>query len=164
MDADVIREYERVSKGMRGMEEMAVLREAGLYGSRMDSEQVSVGGGIGWGIGSDCGRLTDEQIEEMEGLAQRDLKLPPPGVKPPYGARSRRAADDVLRLIREVRASRERERAYREAIKIVRAAYPESVFPPDSESMDAKSAAWARMVCDNIEMTAEQYMEGGVDG
>ncbi len=40
--------------------------------------------------------------------------------------------------------------AWEHAIKSVRGYYPESIFPPDSDSVDAQSGTFARLVCDNI--------------
>lgn len=54
------------------------------------------------------------------------------------------------------------------AIASVRAHYPESVFPPDGESLDCKSAFMARVTCDNIlreldeRLDEEKEKEGGV--
>lgn len=57
------------------------------------------------------------------------------------------------------REAREERDAWKRAVKDTRAAYPESVFLPDSDSVDARSAGWARKVCDNIERRAEDYAE-----
>jgi hypothetical protein len=71
-------------------------------------------------------------------------------------------AEDVPYLLERLeekeRACRERF-ALDEAIRRTRMAYPENVFPPNGESVDAKSAAWARMVCDNIRSTAQDILE-----
>jgi len=38
----------------------------------------------------------------------------------------------------------------RTVVKRVRSYYDESIFSPDGKTLDAKSAAWARQVCDII--------------
>jgi len=54
------------------------------------------------------------------------------------------------------------------AIASVRARYPESVFPPDGEALDCKSAYMARLTCDNVlrelneRLAEEKELEGGV--
>ncbi len=53
------------------------------------------------------------------------------------------------------RAEAERD-AFDDAINWVRGAYSEDVFPPESSSVDAQSAKWARMVCDNIRARADE--------
>lgn len=52
-----------------------------------------------------------------------------------------------------VRAERERCLA---VVRWVRALYPETAFPPDSDSRDAISGTWARKVCDNIVAQIEE--------
>lgn len=52
-----------------------------------------------------------------------------------------------------------RAKSYEQAIDRVKSRYPTTVFPSDSDSVDAKSAAWARMVCDNIKLEAESIQE-----
>jgi hypothetical protein len=61
---------------------------------------------------------------------------------------------DFTALIEEV----ERLRALDEAVSIVRVRYPESVFLPDSDSEDAKSADMARRTCDSIGTEAERLL------
>lgn len=43
------------------------------------------------------------------------------------------------------------------AVLWMRQHYPESVFPPDSDSQDAKSGTFARKICDGIVRRAQQY-------
>lgn len=50
-------------------------------------------------------------------------------------------------------------KAYQTAVTRVKAAYPESVFRPDSDSVDAESARWARRVCENIRSEAKQIQQ-----
>ncbi len=50
-------------------------------------------------------------------------------------------------------------RAYAKAIAEVRSWYPEDVFPPTGKSLDAKSAQFARVLCDEIERLADEKAE-----
>lgn len=80
-----------------------------------------------------------------------------------YDGELTRAKKRVAELECEV----ERLRVYPEAVKQIRACYPESVFLPNSRSLDAKSAWWARKVCDNIVNKADELrherIENGAD-
>ena len=69
-----------------------------------------------------------------------------------FGPELAQAYLDALEEIAELRA-------YRKAIGYVRSLYPESVFLPDSDSVDARSADMARRTCDNIEREAERMLE-----
>lgn len=42
--------------------------------------------------------------------------------------------------------------------------YPADVFPPDSDSRDARAGTWARMVCENIIREAHRRAEERTDG
>lgn len=46
-----------------------------------------------------------------------------------------------------------------EAVRRVRAYYPEDIFPWPSESLEGKAAMMARQTCDNIRREAHRLME-----
>lgn len=50
------------------------------------------------------------------------------------------------------------------AIFTVRDQYPADVFPPDSDSPDAKAGTWARLVCDQIVAEAHRRADARIDG
>ncbi len=49
--------------------------------------------------------------------------------------------------------------AWEQAVHEIRSYYPTDIFPPDSKTVDAKSAAWARQICDNIIERARELEE-----
>lgn len=112
--------------------------------------------------------MTDEERRELarEAMAEyEEVFVRVSAVHPGGESDWLSLAHRVAALARELEAAVkekepvERERfALDEAIRRTRATYPEDVFPPDSESVDAKSAAWARMVCDNIRGTAQDIL------
>jgi len=55
-----------------------------------------------------------------------------------------------------VLAELERLKRWPGACETVRGWYPDTMFPPDSTTMDANSAKWARHVCDLIREEAER--------
>jgi hypothetical protein len=52
---------------------------------------------------------------------------------------------------------------WRRAVDWVEAQYPPAVFPPDSDSLDARSGTFARHVCRNIRKEARRIMEARPD-
>ena len=89
--------------------------------------------------------------DALDGLVNRIKELDELLERHPNWAMIEAAADDVRRAA--IRAERERCLA---VVRWVRALYPETAFPPDSDSRDAISGTWARKVCDNIVAQIEE--------
>jgi hypothetical protein len=53
---------------------------------------------------------------------------------------------------------------WRRAVDWTEAQYPPAVFPPDSDSLDARSGTFARHVCRNIRKEARRIMDARTDG
>jgi hypothetical protein len=53
---------------------------------------------------------------------------------------------------------------WRRAVDWVEAQYPPAVFPPDSDSLDARSGTFARHVCRNIRKEARRIMDARSEG
>lgn len=111
--------------------------------------------------GEDCGNPLCAGIYEKEGRGVLSFAVGEEQARRNAEATVylRANAPTIARAYLELLEENRRLQAIEAAVDYVRSLYPEDVFPPDSDSIDAKSAKWARMVCDNIKREAEKIEE-----